>query len=38
VRDTLFVAVALGLVPVCLRSPWLGILAWYWTAYFVPQG
>ena len=37
-RDTLFVAVALGLVPVCLRSPWLGILAWYWTAYFVPQG
>jgi probable O-glycosylation ligase (exosortase A-associated) len=38
VRDILFVSVVLGLVPVCLRSPWLGILAWYWTAYFVPQG
>ena len=37
-RDILFVSVALGLVPVCLRSPWLGILVWYWTAYFVPQG
>jgi putative inorganic carbon (HCO3(-)) transporter len=38
VRDILFVSVALGLVPVCLRSPCLGILAWYWTVYFVPQG
>jgi putative inorganic carbon (hco3(-)) transporter len=38
VRDILFVSVVLGLVPVCLRRPWLGILAWYWTAYFVPQG
>jgi putative inorganic carbon (hco3(-)) transporter len=37
-RDILFVSVAVGLVPVCLRSPWLGILAWYWTVYFVPQG
>ena len=37
-RDILFVSIGLGLVPVCLRSPWLGILAWYWTAYFVPQG
>jgi putative inorganic carbon (HCO3(-)) transporter len=38
VRDILFVSIALGLVPLCLRSPWIGILAWYWTAYFVPQG
>ena len=37
-RDILFVSILLGLVPVSLRRPWLGILAWYWTAYFVPQG
>jgi len=37
-RDILFVSVLVGLVPVSLRRPWLGILAWYWTAYFVPQG
>ena len=37
-RDILLISVALGLVPVCIRRPWIGILGWYWTAYFVPQG
>ncbi len=37
-RDLLFISVALGLVPVSLRRPWIGILAFYWTADFVPQG
>jgi probable O-glycosylation ligase (exosortase A-associated) len=38
VRDILFVSICLGLVPVFLRRPWIGILGWYGVAYFVPQG
>ena len=37
-RDLLFISVALGLVPVSLCRPWIGILGWYWAADFVPQG
>jgi len=37
VRDLLVVSVILGLVPVSLCRPWLGVLAWYWIAYFVPH-
>src|ERR1700730_7636406 len=37
-RDILVVSVILGLVPVSLKRPWLGVLAWYWIAYFVPHG
>ena len=37
-RDVLVVSVILGLVPVSLKRPWLGVLAWYWIAYFVPHG
>jgi putative inorganic carbon (HCO3(-)) transporter len=38
VRDILVLSVILGLVPVSLKRPWLGILAWYWISYFVPHG
>jgi probable O-glycosylation ligase (exosortase A-associated) len=38
VRDIIVVSVILGLVPVSLKRPWLGVLAWYWIAYFVPHG
>ena len=37
VRDVLVVSVILGLVPVSLKRPWLGVLAWYWISYFVPS-
>jgi len=38
VRDILVVSVILGLVPVSMRRPWLGILAWYGISYFAPHG
>jgi len=36
-RDIVFSIVWVGLLPVSLLRPWLGILAWYWLAYFVPH-
>ena len=38
VRDIAVLLSVLALVPVSLRTPWLGILGWYWISYFVPQG
>jgi putative inorganic carbon (hco3(-)) transporter len=37
-RDVVVLLVVIGLVPVSLVRPWLGVLAWYWIAYMVPHG
>ena len=37
-RDIAVLVSILALVPVSLRTPWIGILGWYWIACFVPQG
>jgi probable O-glycosylation ligase (exosortase A-associated) len=37
-RDVVFMLVWLGLIPVSLVRPWIGILAWYWIAFMVPHG
>jgi putative inorganic carbon (HCO3(-)) transporter len=36
-RDVVFLAVLVGLVPVSLARPWLGVLAWSWIAYMAPH-
>jgi putative inorganic carbon (hco3(-)) transporter len=38
IRDIAFVLIWLSLIPVSLARPWIGILSWYWIAYFVPHG
>ena len=37
IRDILLVATLFALVPVSFLRPWVGVLAWFWVAYFVPQ-
>lgn len=37
IRDILLVASLFPLVVVCLSRPWVGVLAWFWVAYFVPH-
>jgi len=37
IRDLLLVATLFALVPVSFLRPWIGVLAWFWVAYFVPQ-
>lgn len=36
-RDFLVLAILLGSVPLCLLSPYFGVLMWYWVAYFNPH-
>src|SRR5262245_37472037 len=36
-RDLVVLAIVLGSVPVCLFSPYYGILVWSWLAYFNPH-
>jgi probable O-glycosylation ligase (exosortase A-associated) len=36
-RDLIVLAIVLGSVPVCLFSPYYGILMWSWLAYFNPH-
>jgi putative inorganic carbon (HCO3(-)) transporter len=36
-RDYLLVAIMLGSAPLCLASPYFGILMWYWVSYFNPH-
>jgi putative inorganic carbon (hco3(-)) transporter len=36
-RDIIVLAIVLGSVPVCLYSPYFGILMWTWIAYFNPH-
>ena len=37
IRDLLLVATLIPLVPICFIRPWIGIVAWFWVAYFVPH-
>src|SRR5439155_197703 len=37
-RDIVFLFVWIGLIPVSLMRPWLGILCWFWIAFMVPHG
>src|SRR5690242_5697968 len=37
IRDIALVATLFFLVPVSFFRPWIGVLAWFWVAYFVPQ-
>jgi putative inorganic carbon (HCO3(-)) transporter len=36
-RDLIVTAIMLGSMPVCLVSPYFGILMWYWITYFNPH-
>jgi putative inorganic carbon (HCO3(-)) transporter len=36
-RDLLLVAILIPLVPISFLRPWIGLLAWFWIAYFVPH-
>jgi putative inorganic carbon (HCO3(-)) transporter len=36
-RDVIVMAIVLGAAPVCLFSPYFGILMWTWIAYFNPH-
>lgn len=36
-RDLIVLAIVLGSVPLCLRSPFFGVCMWYWIAYFNPH-
>src|SRR5882724_6038 len=36
-RDFLVLAIILGSVPICLVSPYFGILMWFWVTYFNPH-
>jgi putative inorganic carbon (hco3(-)) transporter len=36
-RDFLVLAIILGSVPLCLVSPYFGILMWFWVTYFNPH-
>jgi len=36
-RDLLLFAIVMGLIPVILWRPWIGILAWFWAGLFFPQ-
>src|SRR5260370_28417896 len=36
-RDLIVTVIILGSVPVCLVSPYFGILMWYWITYFNPH-
>jgi putative inorganic carbon (HCO3(-)) transporter len=37
-RDIAFLFLWIGLIPVSLMRPWLGILCWFWIAFMVPHG
>src|ERR1700739_2869894 len=36
-RDILLALILAGAVPLCLLSPYFGILMWYWVSYFNPH-
>lgn len=36
-RDYVLTAFVFALVPICLRKPWIGILAWYWLGIMNPH-
>jgi probable O-glycosylation ligase (exosortase A-associated) len=37
IRDVVLLLIFVGLVPVSLFRPWLGVLAWCWIAFFAPH-
>ncbi|MFP4244326.1 MAG: putative O-glycosylation ligase, exosortase A system-associated [Ectothiorhodospira sp.] len=37
-RDLALFGIVMGLVPVILMRPWVGILGWYWVGLMSPQG
>lgn len=37
IRDAVFLIVVVGLVPISLIRPWIGVLAWSWIAYMAPH-
>lgn len=37
-RDYALLAIIIGLVPVILMRPWIGILAWFWVGLMAPHG
>lgn len=37
-RDILLLVIMIGLVPVSMARPWIGVLGWSWIAYMVPHG
>lgn len=36
-RDLVFTALLVGLLPVCLLRPWIGVLVWFWIAFMSPH-
>src|ERR1700685_2913790 len=36
-RDFIVMAIILGSAPICLVSPYYGVLMWYWVTYFNPH-
>ena len=36
-RDFVVIAIILGSIPICLVSPYAGILLWFWVTYFNPH-
>jgi len=36
-RDVVFFLIIIGSMPVCLVSPYSGVLMWYWVSYFNPH-
>ena len=37
IRDIVLTAIIVGLIPVCLSRPWIGILVWSWIGYMNPH-
>ncbi|MCG5517093.1 MULTISPECIES: putative O-glycosylation ligase, exosortase A system-associated [unclassified Ectothiorhodospira] len=37
-RDLLLFAIIMGLVPITLMKPWIGVVGWYWVGMMSPHG
>src|SRR6267142_1555895 len=37
IRDIVLTAIILGLLPLCLMRPWIGVLVWSWIGYMNPH-
>lgn len=37
-RDYFLLVIVIGLVPVILKRPWIGVLAWFWVGLMAPHG
>jgi probable O-glycosylation ligase (exosortase A-associated) len=36
-RDLILIVIIVGSVPICLMSPFYGVMMWYWVSYFNPH-